>query len=217
MASRASAFRVVSLTARASAFVAADLASRASAFVAHTVTSRASAFIAAPAARASAFIASDPTAVPTDYTVSFAADCSEVTVTVNRDWTAETNVAITVRPWAGPSIAAVPVDVTADAAIIRFTPPADGHYLVLVSSSTGPLYRAPVLAYCRALRCLRDLNRDVATGGRGGQAQGPSDAWRQVYARTRLAIAASATIDYGTAHALLGSIAPYCAHTTCGC
>jgi hypothetical protein len=190
-------------------------ASRATAFVAAAIPARATAFVAGSVSRATCFVAGDAVATPTDYAVVFGENCADVTVSVTRNWLAETNISARVLRQDGTTLAAVTLDLTNLAATVRFTPPRDGLYTLLVGSDSGRLYRAPVAVYCRALYCLRELNRPVATGGRLGQAAEPTDAWKQVTARLRCAIAAARTADYATADYLFDSIAPFC--TDCAC
>lgn len=190
-------------------------ASRATAFLAAAIPSRATAFLAGSVARATCFVAGDAITTPTDYAVVYGEDCADVTVTVTRNWTAETNVSARVLRQDGTTLSAVTLDLTTSAAVVRFAPPRDGLYTLLVAADSGRLYRAPVPVYCRALYCLRELNRPVATGGRLGQAAEPSEAWKQVTVRLRCAIAAYRTADYATADYLFASISPYC--TDCAC
>lgn len=153
-------------------------------------------------------------AAPADVTVEINAAGNLVTLRVARNWSAETGLVVSVVPLAAtglPTTGGVTPGPTS--ATVQFAAPADGVYAVTVSAASGTLLRMGVAAVGRTTRTLRQLNRPLATSGRGGQATGADDdeawaPWRALRARLRLLLACCATADYPTAQALADSLPP---------
>lgn len=190
---------------------------QATAFTTPPIPARATAFITPSLARATAFVTPAIPPVPTDVTVQFAPDCGYVQITVARDLSGASDLQAAVYDLSGQVLASSIIGISEVATIIRFNPAKDGMYMLHLTSDGGLVLLAPVLAYCRALGCLRDLNRPVATGGRNGQATAPDDKWKNVYARIWLAIACCDTADYVTAQKMIESLTDYCTECGCGC
>lgn len=167
--------------------------------------------------RTLAYGTSASAAVP-DYEVVFGPDCAYTEVRISLNWTAEANVVVVVSSTTGDDFNGVLLSTTSEQAIVRFTPPTDGVYLVGVSSDSGRLFLRKVLVFCKTNLCVRKLNPEFATGGRNGQAAPEvPEGWAQAAARLEGARACATTEDWATAQTAIESIQPWCVNCVCGC